>query len=182
MNPWEDPNSPWKSKAAYFSWLRGNLRKAWMRYPISKVVKNKQCRKALPEDGFSKQTKFVATCSRCQNLFAKSHLQVDHINAAGSLTCWEDVAGFTRRLLGPVYEELRLVCTDCHEIITLAERYKCGEAEAILRKKAAAFGKMPAEEQILTMKSIVADVPTNAKKRRVAYEMFLGITQKDAVE
>lgn len=175
MNPWEDPNSPWKTQASYFSWLRGNFRKAWMRYPISNTVKGKLCRKATPEDGFSKQTKFIGSCARCSGTFAKSHLEVDHINAAGSLKCFDDVGPFVRKLLGATSEELRLVCKPCHEVITLAERYGCSEEEAILRKQAAGFGKLTAEEQILTLKSILPDVPANSKKRRAAYERFLGI-------
>lgn len=169
ITPWSDKNSPWKSQAAYFTWLRGGLRRLWMRNPISIKFKNSLCRKALPSDGFSKQTKFVGQCARCGKWHAKSKLEVDHIEPAGALARWEDVEGFVRRLLGASSESLRLLCKPCHGIVTDAERFQCSEEESILRKRVILFSKLPAADQkvVLTQNSLPEG--GNAKERRAIY-------------
>lgn len=173
MNPWQDPLSPWKSQAAYFTWLRGMLRRAWMKNPISIKLKNSLCRKALPADGFSKQTKFVALCARCKQWKAKSRLQVDHIEPAGSLQSWADVEGFTRRLLGASSASLRLLCKGCHDVVTAAERFGCSEEEAMIRKQVIAFSKQPAKAQILALTQLHLPPGANSKERAAIYHAHI---------
>lgn len=141
----------------------------WMRNPISIKFKNSLCRKATPSDGFSKQTKFVGQCARCGKWHAKSKLEVDHIDPAGSLTCWEDVEGFVRRLLGASSESLRLLCKPCHKLVTQAERFSCTEEEAIIRERVILFSKLPAADQKVVLTQLGLPEGRNASERRAIY-------------
>ena len=176
MNIWEDKLSPWKSKSAYFMWLRGMLRRAWMRNPISIKFKNSLCRKASLRDGLGARVKSVGSCARCGGLFAKSKLEVDHIEPAGALRDWEDVEPFVRRLLGASSESLRLLCRPCHGIVTAAERFQCSEDEAVLKKKLASFKKMDARHQAVELTRLGLPVGKNAKERATIY--YTHIIQK----
>lgn len=176
MTPWTDPLSPWKSQAAYFTWLRGNLRRAWMRYPVSNTFKTKVCRKARPADGFSKQVKFVGHCWRCNKLHPKSKLEVDHLHPAGELNAWNDVGSFIQRLLGCASDSLRIVCKPCHKIITHAERFKCTEAEAELQKKLIVFKKLPAAQQTALINRLFpSNDCSNSKNRAALYARHLSV-------
>lgn len=177
MTPWSDPASPWKSQAAYFTWLRGMLRRAWTRHPLSIKFKNARCRPAMPADGFKKQVKQIGRCERCGNWFAKSKLEVDHIDPAGSLRDWEDVGPFVQRLLGCMSHTLRLVCKPCHDVITAAERFACSEEEAITKKEVIRFGKLPAADQKKELKKLGMPVGENTAERRSIYHQHL-CTQK----
>lgn len=173
MNIWEDPHSPWKSQAAYFTWLRGNLRRIWMRSPISNRFKSSLCRKPKPSDGVSKRVKSVGDCSRCGKVFAKSSLEVDHVIPAGSIRCWEDVAGFVERLLGCASKHLRLICKPCHKIVTHAERYSCTEEDAINQKLAIEFSKLPAATQKAKLRQLKLPEGKNTKERKTIFTNHL---------
>ena len=173
MNIWEDPLSPWKSKSAYFTWLRGMLRRAWMRNPISIKFKNSKCRSARPHDGVNHRVKSVGSCARCGGLFAKSKLEVDHIEPAGALRDWEDVEPFVRRLLGASSESLRLLCKPCHGIVTAAERFQCSEDDAVIRKNLIQFGKTRAKEQVLLLTQLGLPPGRNAAERRTIYHAHI---------
>ena len=140
-----------------------------MRHPISTKFKNSQCRKALSCDGMGPRVKQVGTCARCKQLFAKSKLEVDHIEPAGALSSWEDVGPFVQRLLGCGSDKLRLLCKECHAVVTAAERFGCSENDAIVIKKVAAFGKLPASKQRSILQQEGVGVGRNAAERRSIY-------------
>lgn len=178
MNPWEDQHSIWKTQSAYFSWLRGGLRRMWARHPMSIKFKNSKCRPARPHDPISARVKSVGECARCNKIFAKSHLEVDHMIPVGSLQSWDDVGPFVKRLLGCSSEHLRLVCKSCHGIITAAERFQCSEDEAKLRKTLILFKCMSAAQQKTMLKSLRLPLGQNAKERQTIY--YTSLQQHDA--
>ena len=173
MTPWHDPLSPWKSSAAYFTWLRGGLRRLWMRHPISKRFKNSLCRPARPEDGLGPRVKQVGLCARCGLLKAKSALEVDHVIPAGPLGSWDDLTPFAARLLGASSENLRLLCKPCHDVVTASERFQCSEEEAKRRKALAAFKKLRADKQRLLLLGLNLDQGDNTEQRADIYRAHL---------
>ena len=169
MTPWLDKNSIWKTKPAYFSWLRGGLRRMWARHPLSIKFKNSQCRPARPSDKLGARVKFAGKCARCEKWHAKSKLEVDHMEPAGSLQDWNDVGPFVQRLLGCSSASLRLVCKPCHKVITHAERFACTEDEAIIQKRVILFSKLAAEDQRWELAHLGLPYGRNASERRTIY-------------
>jgi 5-methylcytosine-specific restriction endonuclease McrA len=168
MEPWEDCNGAWKSKSAFFTWLREKFRRGWTLYPLSTRWKNSMCWPA-PELG---KNRFLGKCVRCEQNFAKSSLQIDHIVPAGSLLGWEDVENFARRMYS-TSENLRLLCKPCHEIVTFMQNHpEVSDAEAVILKPCLAFSAQPAKPQVEFLESLgfSGEVLKNDKTRREVFE------------
>ena len=170
MEPWNDPHSIWKSQSAFFAFLRGQLRRSWTHYPISRKFKDGLCR----TNRNGGRAKFVGDCAICNATLAKSHLQIDHVIPAGSIVSWETAGQFLKGLF-TTSDNMRLVCKPCHHTITQMERYGMTETEAKTRAKVIKFTKLKPGAQILSL--VHNDCPahhlTNAAKRRAAYQHFL---------
>ncbi len=169
MTPWTDPHSPWKTQAAFMTWLRGMLRRGWMRYPPANTWKKSMSRPA-PRGHRAKR---LGDCSQCGKAFAISKLQVDHIIPAGGLQNADDIGPFVLRLF-TTSDNIRLVCHPCHTIITKMERFQCSEQEAKIHSKVIAFTKLKPGAQIhgLTILNCPPEHLSNAAKRRRAYHSF----------
>lgn len=106
------------TESRYFAFIRSNLRRAWSKYPVKFKVLNDAKR---PYEGDDKRTKWEYQCSVCEGWFKSKEIEVDHINPAGSLKTYEDLAGFCERLFCEE-DNLRVVCKGCHAKITAEER------------------------------------------------------------
>ena len=53
------------------------------------------------------------SCNSCGNYFSDKQVSVDHIIPAGTLTCFEDLPEFTRKLFCEV-DGLQVLCDICH--------------------------------------------------------------------
>ena len=76
-----------------------------------------------PYGGEDKRTKWEYQCNECNNWFKTKDVEVDHIESAGSLKSYDDLAGFCERLFCEE-ENLQVVCKPCHKQITQEERKK----------------------------------------------------------
>ena len=176
-NPWEDFPEIWKNKSAYFTWLRGNLRKIWNTSP-QKTEFIKKYRKQIPNPNPKGNKKYVwgAKCNFCNKDFPMKDLQVDHIISAGSINDWEDVEGFVRRLLGSGEGELRFLCKPCHATLSYSERHGLTFNQAWIKKEVISFTKrFTVARQKSKLKGVGAcdqDV-SNEKNRKSFYERYL---------
>lgn len=162
--PWTDPLSPWKTRSAFFVFLRGQLRRCWTHYPIKNTLKNGLSR---PNNGeLPARVKQVVDCNRCGAIVAKSHAEVDHITSAGSLSSWEDVPGFVERLF-TTSGNMRLLCKSCHKTVTLAERFKCSEDEVRKFEAVTAFRKLGSTEQSRLLSSLGITLSRNNQAARL---------------
>jgi len=140
MQPWEQPNSPWKNKTAFFTWLRGGLRRgAWNRHPI-KISKLKSARYKSPIGKNGKEV-WTITCEMCKEEHRQSEAQVDHITPAGKLNEIADIQGFVERLIVITEEDLRVVCKFCNSALAYSDRYNVTFKEAVKRKREIAAKK-----------------------------------------
>lgn len=130
IDPW-DSSKTWKSEAEFWTWLRGGLRKLWMRYPPSIDWKNAQCFKPPPE--YRGKAKSVGVCQLCGELVGKSQAEVDHIEEAGSLRSWDDVGVFVKNLLD-VNDNWQLVHKECHKKKSYSVRMGISYEQAIIEK------------------------------------------------
>ena len=172
VEPWEHEGSIWKSKSAYFSWVRGQIRRGlWSRNPIKNYIKRVAAKPAPP----GSRAKKVITCEFCGEDHAQSKIEVDHIIPAGSLKDWDDVGPFMERMLHPS-GGYRLLCKPCHKTHTYAERNNISFEEAIAHKEAIRVVKLPAKKQVLYMQKHgfhSAENSKNSATRRLAIIQFL---------
>lgn len=99
------------TKAKYFGFIRGALRKAAMRYPVKFQVKN-AVRRVKPK-GKTGKHRFEYKCATCAAYFPEKDTVVDHITPAGSLNDFADLPEFTERLFCEP-DGLQVQCKPCH--------------------------------------------------------------------
>lgn len=179
LEPWKEEGSPWKSEAAFVSWVRGILRKGWSRHPI-KLEFLKRNRKRIVNPNVKNRTRFPEiwgqTCAICKQDKAQAECEVDHISeTSGSFKKLEDAVKYMQHLFMVNFDNIRIVCKPCHKIVTHAQRKGVSFAEAELQKLV--IEKMKeSKEKILAFcveNGYNKHSLTNAEKRREAVEAIL---------
>ena len=199
QEPWEVAGVPWKSEAAAWGWVRGELRKGWSRHPVKlSYVKRYRKRVPNPNPNGRNETVWGMTCRHCEEDFAmpipkktkdkikREHgidvvtIEINHKNAASSLRCKEDLEGFAGRLLYVNFDDLEPLCKTCHDVYTYMERHGISFAEASLEKLAIAFSKLPItkQQEYLLTKGVKEGNISNAKRRREAYKSLMELEEK----
>ncbi len=174
--PWEQCPDVWKTKAAFFAWMRGQMRRAWSRHPVKvSYMANHRERVPLGKKTVKNPKGLVwgCQCEHCKQLFKQTECEVDHIDAAGSFKGWEDFEAWMHKLMHINWDSIRVVCKGCHTIISYAERMGMTFEEAKLEKKVIAFTHLKADPQIARLKVLGVTWCTNAEDRRAAYKKYL---------
>ena len=162
--PW-GPDTPWKNSVAFFTYLRGCLRKAWSTNPIKhNLIKKKRKQIPNPNPAGRKKTVWGFDCEMCNGEFVMSLCQVDHKTPVGSLQKTEDIQGFVERLLYVTEDDLRLVCKDCNSALALADKQGITFESALAEKKAIAIISEKRDKQWLQERGITP--ASNQKNRR----------------
>jgi hypothetical protein len=156
--PWEEYPEIWKTKAAFYSFIRGGLRRGiWEKHPVKlQFIREKRERVPL---GVKKESNpsgevWGGQCGLCLELFKQSHLQVDHLKQVGSLNSLEDVLAFVANLSFISGEGLMLVCKPCHKIKSYAERMGISFEEARIEKIVIEFKKLNSKEQMKVLNNV----------------------------
>lgn len=181
LMPWEQLPDVWKTKAAYFQWLRGQMRKAWSRHPV-KIAYAQSRRVKAPVgkqiDKSSGKPKLVwaLPCDQCGGSFPQSNVEVDHIVRAGSFKSWEDCEQWLMGLMQINFAGLQLLCKPCHRIKSYAETHSLSFEDAAAEKAAIAWMKesTPKYQALFLTEytdASAADLST-IKKRRAAYVQY----------
>jgi 5-methylcytosine-specific restriction endonuclease McrA len=179
--PWEYLPEIWSTKAAYFTWLRGQMRRAWSRHPVKvQYQKSRRVRANVGKQrdkltGVRKEV-WALPCDICGGVFPQTEVEVDHIVRAGSFRNWEECEQWLRSLMQITPDDLQLACKPCHKIKSYAEHHGISFLEARAEKAAIEWQKeCPPDTQkkvLLTLGVDAIDV-SNAKKRRAAYVAVL---------
>lgn len=142
---WKTYPNIWKTKAQYFTWLRGGLRKLWSDYPARKEWKRSQLRKVTPEERTARKyhpsTRNVGQCVFCKEWMAGSKLESDHLESSSGCYDFETAAEFLWYCVNQVGDDFQLACKPCHKIETYRERYGITFEEARITKEAIAWQK-----------------------------------------
>ena len=118
---WGD-DKPWKTKAKFWAWVRGCLRRsAWNRHPV-KLDLLKKVRYKSPL-GVNGKDVWTCKCAICGEEKRQTECQVDHIIPAGRLNSVDDITPFVTKLLFVLPEDLRVVCKWCNSVLAYADRY-----------------------------------------------------------
>lgn len=167
FEPWEAFPSIWKSKSAYFTWLRGSLRRVWSKYPAKLTWKNSQMQG--PPEGYTGRGKKFGRCHYCGELFVASKLEVDHVEQAGTCNSWDTAYSFLHNLL-ECSGNWVLACKPCHKAKSYSESQGVDMETATATKKAIETEKLGKEFVIdlCTKMGYNASSLTNAKLRRSA--------------
>lgn len=163
----------WPTKARFFQYLRGQLRRAlWERYPVKLRKKTRDC--TAPPKGYTGRAKSGTTCALTGDWYAKSHLEVDHVVGNASLSDWSDLEDFILHLL-TTEDNMQLVCKEAHKIKSYADRHGISFEEAKVEKTIIEKCKKKVAEQKkeLLASGFKEEDISNATKRREAYGKLL---------
>lgn len=164
----------WSTKAKFFQYLRGQLRRAlWERYPPKLRFKNKQCTK--PPKWYKGRAKSGTECALTGDWYAKSHLEVDHIVGNASLQDWDDLVPFILHLL-TTEDNMQLVSKEAHRIKSYADKHGLSFEQAKKEKMIIEKCKQKVATQKKELKEagFSAEDISNAEKRRECYRKLLG--------
>lgn len=169
--PW-GTGTPWKNSTAFFTYLRGCLRKSWSNNPIKHNLLKKK-RKLIPNPNpkGKKPMVFGFDCSMCGGTFPMSLCQVDHIESAGQLNCTEDIQGFVERLLYVTEDDLRLVCKNCNSALALSDKQGISFEEALIEKKIIAIMKEKQDRQWLIGNGVIPASNQAARRKQIKQRM-----------
>lgn len=107
------------TEAQFWGRLRSQLRRMSMYWePIKQCLEEAK----RPYKGKNKRQKWEYKCTTCDGWFPRKGVQVDHIQPAGSLKSYDDLAGFVERLFCEEPECYAVRCTKCHKEKTDEER------------------------------------------------------------
>jgi len=115
------------TKARLMGHIRSHLRKAQMYY-----LPMKACLEAArrPSQSRNKRLKWEFKCAHCRKWFDRKGVQIDHIEAAGSLRSFDDLQGFAERLFCEHPDGYQVLCKDeCHKALTKREREERANAK-----------------------------------------------------
>lgn len=137
--PWVEYKHIWPTKAKFFSFLRGNLRRAvWEKWPGKIEFKNEVC-SAPPED-YTGRAKSGAYCALTGEWVGKSAAEIDHIKGHVSLNDWDDLLPFILHLCASK-DNMAYVGKEAHRIKSYAERMGISFEQALIQKQIIALQK-----------------------------------------
>ena len=173
----------WKSEAAFWSYVKGGIRKGiWSRHPV-KIAFIQKHRKRIPNPNpkGKSDTVWGCTCAICGVDKSQNLIEVDHkIDDAARLTKTEHLQRCFELLCLITFDDLQLVCKECHKIKSYADRQGISFEEARIEKQAIEFSKKNVKDQtnILTNTCGYEIIASSAQKRREQYKQWL-IKQKE---
>ena len=168
----------WKTESAYFSYLRGCIRLAWVKNPVKLKLLNKR-KKQIPNPNYgkprnTKKTVMGATCEICLKDYPMKFIQVDHITGGNySLRSVDDIQGFFESICIVTEDELRLVCLYCHGCLTYAAKEGVSFEEAKVIKYVISLDKENKVVDKLNSLHINCIPSTKIKRKALLLEILL---------
>lgn len=127
--PVKDPFPEWPewSTPKFWSFIRSGLRAKWSRWPpkYATLAKAKRDYK-----GPNPRQKYEFKCAKCKRYHPQKEVSVDHIEPAGTLRSFADLALFCEKLFVGT-DKLQVLCDKCHKAKTLKERADSKNKEPI---------------------------------------------------
>lgn len=152
--------------------IRSAVRKTWMRHPTKLAYLYEH---TYPDMNPDTRTKWLCDCEMCGKAFKLADIEVNHKKGENSLLSFDDMAPFAKSILGVGFEDIEVLCKDCHAILTYSERYGVSLDEA--RKKKVVIQKL--KQKVATQKKELlaygfkkSDI-TNEDLRQACYEKLL---------
>lgn len=126
----------WKTRAAFFSYLKGVIRKSWVNQPVkNKLIKKKAIKILNTNPKSAKRFPYVNAwkCEICDCVTQDK--QVDHVlEDTAKLTELSHIQPCFEKLLVVCEDDLRILCSECHAIVTLSQKLGITFEQAELEK------------------------------------------------
>ncbi|BAV80861.1 phage protein [Vibrio phage RYC] len=149
--------------------MRGAVREKWMYCPTKLAYLNMAI---VPDDSPSTKRRWKAQCENCEEWFKKDDVAVDHIVGENSLKTPEDLLSFWDSIMNVGFDDLQVLCHDCHDIKSMMERYGYTEDEVHIMRKVLTWEKMytkaAKQKELLISYGFKASEVSNSEKRREA--------------
>lgn len=132
--PWSVPGVPWKTQAAFESWVRGQIRKGWSRHPVKNLyIQNNRFKKQNAKGRIT----WHLECEQCKKDTPQTKVNVDHLHPATvmGLKTEEDYGRFIFRLYYVTFDDIQILCKPCHDVKTYSERKGISFEEAAIEKQ-----------------------------------------------
>lgn len=155
----------------FLQYIRSLLRSKSLQWPC----RNKAMQKArIPATNPTGRIKYNYICDICKGNFTGNQIAVDHIIPCGSIPTIESIGEFCTRLYCDT-DGMRVLCTNCHDIVTLMQKLNISFEEAKFEKTIIAFKKLKAAEQIKQMKLLKIYHPSykNEEQRIEIYRQHM---------
>lgn len=148
--PWKEFPYIWSTKSKFMSWVRGGIRGGlWKKHPVKLQYMESKTFKIENTNPRSMKAHPLVKASQCEIcgvveklvVNKKNYFEVDHINGNSSLRSMDDVRSFIDSMIMVTFDDLQIVCKECHAVKTLAERKGVSFEEAFLEKQVIAVCK-----------------------------------------
>jgi len=152
--------------------IRSAVRQTWMKHPTKLAYLYEH---TYPDMNPNTRTKWLCDCEMCGKAFKLADIEVNHKKGENSLLSFDDMVPFTKSILGVGFDDIEVLCKDCHSILTYSQRYNVTLDEA--RKKKIVIQKL--KQKVATQKKELlaygfkkSDI-TNEDLRQACYEKLL---------
>lgn len=163
--PWIEAPHLWPTKAAFFAFLRGNLRRAvWEKWPLKFEFKNGICEP--PPPGYTGRAKSGYYCALTGVWVGKSAAEIDHIHGHVSLQDWADVLPFIQHLCASK-SNMQYVDKEAHKIKSYAERMGISFKEAVAIKKAIQICKAKQDKKFLIERGVTPASSAAGRRKQI---------------
>lgn len=160
------------SEKALCSAIRSAIRSVWLKHNTKLAYLYER---TIPDMDPTTRTKWLIKCECCSGLFKLSDVEVNHRKGENQLLSFEDVLPFTQSILGVGYDDIEVLCKECHSILTYSERYGVSIEEAKLEKDVIKKinQKVTVQKKELLAAGFKASDTSNEEKRRECYRKLL---------
>lgn len=160
------------SEKALCSAIRSAIRSVWLKHNTKLAYLYER---TIPDMDPTTRTKWLIKCECCGGLFKLGDVEVNHRKGENQLLSFEDVLPFTQSILGVGYDDIEVLCKECHSILTYSERYGVSIEEAKLEKDVIKKinQKVTVQKKELLAAGFKASDTSNEEKRRECYRKLL---------
>jgi hypothetical protein len=111
--------------------IRSAVRLTWMRHNTKLAYLYEH---TYPDMNPNTRTKWLCDCEMCGKAFKLADIEVNHRSGENSLLSFEDMVPFAKSILGVGFDDIEVLCKDCHSLLTYSSRYGVTLEEAKERK------------------------------------------------
>ncbi len=164
------------SEAQIMSIVRGAIREKWGFCDTKLAYTNM---KTVPDDDPSSRRRWKVQCEHptCQKWFKKTDIACDHVVGGHSLRSPDDLFNFYNNIINVGFEDLQMLCHECHDRKTACDLYNYTWEEAGIFKKVTAWESLnktvKKQKELLTSYGFSDDEISNKEKRRIAVWKYI---------
>ena len=166
----------WKTESAYYTWLRGSIRRAmWAKNPV-KLEFIKQNRVKIPNPNPKGKVKEVwgGVCALTGNIFPIGDMEVDHKEGNHSLKTLDDLVPFVKGIVMITLDDLQLVSKEAHKIKSYAEKQGISFEEAKIEKEVIEIIKQKKDKAYCVEHNLVVESTQSLRRKTiVAHKLSL---------